>query len=664
MAPSSVKSLSIKNEDDSRKKPPAQTTDKSDRLHEILSSPQLLALFEEYLQRVQAHENLLFVEALSQLRHENIQLNVEKVVHRIWKTFITLGAPLELTIQNSEQIGREIYAHRWDIMTKEKALEIFRDAERQVQSILEQNVEAFDALYRQSTSGQVSGPLQYQKKVVIIGGGFTGFTVASILDPMPRFHVTLIDTKDSFEYSPGMIKMLVRPEETSSLRVRHGAYVKNGRVVIGHAERLEKDATAVRVNNELISCDYLVIATGSTYKSKLKSFDISALYRMSELAAEHVELKKANSVLIIGGGLVGCELASEISLHDFPAPYQKKKRVTIVESHPTLVPRSSERRQEKAMDYLTKLGVDIICNERIIDFDSAETNAYLGTSGRVYRGYDKVYLATGTTPCSNIIQGDGDAGFESCIDHWDRIKVKPTLQLDHWKYKHIFAGGDVTNVCEEKTGYAATLAGVCIARNICRIEKGKPPLKQGAKGTVPAPPKPLHGLPSHGGIGRQQLGLFKKTFSFLNPNWAALKSFDEQQFLRIVQGEAAASSLAIGKIPKYLEAPCCDANRPNHRLRRNKPNDVNCPPTQKASEVSCIHQECTILMFRSKALAKSLAYVLAVLQVIFQVLIEHRIWRDINVQLAQCNKRNPSVTLAPWSLSAAEKLILVGGTLN
>lgn len=28
-----------------------------------------------------------------------------------------------------------------------------------------------------------------------------GFTVASILDPMPRFHVTLIDTKGTWGYS-------------------------------------------------------------------------------------------------------------------------------------------------------------------------------------------------------------------------------------------------------------------------------------------------------------------------------------------------------------------------------------------------------------------------------------------------------------------------------
>jgi hypothetical protein len=69
---------------------------------------------------------------------------------------------------------------------------------------------------------------------------------------MPRFHVTLIDVKDSFEYTPGMIKLLVRPEETSSLRVRHDAYVKNGRVVIGYAKKIVGNGKFVVVNNETV----------------------------------------------------------------------------------------------------------------------------------------------------------------------------------------------------------------------------------------------------------------------------------------------------------------------------------------------------------------------------------------------------------------------------
>lgn len=229
---------------------------------------------------------------------------------------------------------------------------------------------------------------------------------------------------------------------------------------------------------------------------------------------------------------MGCELASEIATHRYLPPYQNKKRITIVDSHSNLVRRSSGKRQANALNYLKGLGVEVVLNEKIVDFDSSDTNSYLGSSGASYTGYDKVFLATGTTPCSDIFQGDGDVGFESSVDHWGRIRVKNTLQLDHWKFKHVFAGGDVTNIIEEKTGYAATLAGVCIARNICRIEKNKSPLSQGSKGTLPAPTKPLHGIESRGGVGRRKYRFslyylllilyrkpkfFKKDFCFFEP---------------------------------------------------------------------------------------------------------------------------------------------------
>lgn len=52
------------------------------RLNEILASPQELAFFQTYLQNICAHENLLFIEALSELKHENSLKKIEAIVHR------------------------------------------------------------------------------------------------------------------------------------------------------------------------------------------------------------------------------------------------------------------------------------------------------------------------------------------------------------------------------------------------------------------------------------------------------------------------------------------------------------------------------------------------------------------------------------------------------
>lgn len=57
--------------------------DENRRLNDILSSPEQLAYFETYLQGIHAHENLLFIEALSELRHEKNFKNIDIIVHRL-----------------------------------------------------------------------------------------------------------------------------------------------------------------------------------------------------------------------------------------------------------------------------------------------------------------------------------------------------------------------------------------------------------------------------------------------------------------------------------------------------------------------------------------------------------------------------------------------------
>ncbi|CAO3613191.1 unnamed protein product [Cunninghamella blakesleeana] len=462
---------------------------------------------------------------------------------------------MELNISTQDLVKRRIDSLQWSIIDKETAIDVLKDTESEVLVMLQTKLS--DYIHQSSfKKGELNdlpnAANQSQINVVIIGGGFVGFTVASILDVMPVFHITLIDTKPAFEYTPGVVKKLVHPFESTSLRVTHDSYIKNGRVIIGYVDEISEDGKSVHVNNEKVSCDYLVMATGSSYNARLKSEDVSAIYRLTGLEETYAELLSSRNILIIGGGLVGCELASEIGQATFPGPYPRKN-ITLVESNDHIVSRSNPEQQNKAERYLKSLGVNVITNERIIDFDVASTNnTYIGTSGKLYQDYDKVFLTTGTVPNSGLFLSHPT--LSTCVDmKTNRICVRPTLQIDHWEFNHIFAGGDVTNVNEEKTGYAATLSGVCISRNICRLVKGKDPLKQGEKGTLAAPNKPLHGTSSHGGIGKQKLGKLKKVFSFLNPSWAALKYFDEQQFLQLVQGQQLYTTHGVlGRLPRLL----------------------------------------------------------------------------------------------------------------
>lgn len=69
----------------------------------------------------------------------------------------------------------------------------------------------------------------------------------------------------------------------------------------------------------------------------------------------------------------------------------------------------------------------------------------------------------------------------------------------------------------------------------------------------------------------------------MNPSWAALKYFDEQQFLRIVQGQGSInSSQVLGRLPRRLNLPADGHNLPPLQHSRSKTN-LNTRSTGQAS---------------------------------------------------------------------------------
>ena len=63
----------------------------------------------------------------------------------------------------------------------------------------------------------VEQPQKYDKRVLVIGGGFAGMTIAERL--WNHAHVTLIDKKDHFEYFVTNIKILVKDNDFGSISI-------------------------------------------------------------------------------------------------------------------------------------------------------------------------------------------------------------------------------------------------------------------------------------------------------------------------------------------------------------------------------------------------------------------------------------------------------------
>jgi NADPH-dependent 2,4-dienoyl-CoA reductase/sulfur reductase-like enzyme len=71
------------------------------------------------------------------------------------------------------------------------------------------------------------------------------------------------------------------------------------------------------LQDQTVFYDYLIIATGMLYGSNIKDRNNNRDFRAASLSKEANEVKLANSVLIVGGGPVGVELAGEVRIPRF-----------------------------------------------------------------------------------------------------------------------------------------------------------------------------------------------------------------------------------------------------------------------------------------------------------------------------------------------------------
>ena len=299
------------------------------------------------------------------------------------------------------------------------------------------------------------------KKLIIIGGGFAGAKIAKSLENY--LETTLIDSKDYFEFTPGVLRTIINPNHLKKIQVLHSHYLKKTKIVKSCVKKISHKEVILQ-NNQKIPFDYLVIASGSRYNLPFKEKDIVIATRGSHIKNYHNVLEKTNNVTIIGGGLVGTELAGEISWK-YP-----DKKITIIHSHNKIILRNNHKSSKYAQKYLEKKGVKIITKEKA----STKEKDILTTNEGTKISSDIVFLCTGITPNSDFINKKADI-----INEKKQIKVNEFLQLED--YKNIFAAGDVTNINEEKTAQNAEKQAGIVIKNIIRLESNKQLVKYNAK---------------------------------------------------------------------------------------------------------------------------------------------------------------------------------------
>ncbi len=297
-------------------------------------------------------------------------------------------------------------------------------------------------------------------KLVIVGGGFCGSFIAKKFDGKSGYEVLLIDKKGYFEYSPGLIRMIGDPEYHEKITVPYTEILKESKFVKAEVESITPEE--VRTGSDTFRYDHLTICPGISYPVYLeRKEDVHTISSGREVKRLNQDLKKGDHVLIVGGGLIGTEAAAELA-----AKYDDLD-ITVVHSHDRLIERNPKLSSSLAESFLRKKDVDIVFGERVVD---REKGRFLTSKNREIKA-DVVVWAAGIGRDTQFMQ---DFRAEIRADDGS-LKVNDHLQLNGGgrTYEHIFAGGDITDIEEEKTAHNALRHARLICKNIERSRKNK-----------------------------------------------------------------------------------------------------------------------------------------------------------------------------------------------
>ncbi|CAG8552188.1 5197_t:CDS:1 [Funneliformis mosseae] len=321
--------------------------------------------------------------------------------------------------------------------------------------------------------------------IVIIGGGYAGLTAAQKLSSaLSNTHqILLIEKKSHFHHDIGGLRTIVEEGFEKKIIIpydhifdKHG----DGKIIHGTVTRFKKNDLIVRKSNgqELkINFEIAVIATGSDYSRPAKFIGENKDDDVKEILEQREALKKAQRVLIVGGGPVGIELAGEIA-----SVYGKEKEITLIHGKEELLtPKFPKKLKDSLATQLKDLNVNLILGDRI-DFERYNVGNGLSKmtitteKGQTVES-DIQFVAIGQKPNTSIIE---QLNADLIDENTHLVKVKSTLQLELDEYDHIFAIGDITNIPESKLAFRAGLHGELVGKNIVsyltnkRLEEYKP----------------------------------------------------------------------------------------------------------------------------------------------------------------------------------------------
>jgi len=339
-------------------------------------------------------------------------------------------------------------------------------------------------------------PENGKKRVVIIGGGFAGLKLAKSLKKSD-FQIVLIDKNNYHQFQPLFYQVATAGLEPSAISFPLRKAFQNQQNVhfrIASLEKIDSSNQQIFTNIGQLKYDYLVLAIGADtnyfgnqnikrhatpMKSLGQAIDLrNTILTNFEKALNETDDKVIDSLLnfvIVGGGPTGTELAgalAEMKKYILPKDYPEldfsRMKIYLLEAASKVLNGYSEVSSVKGKQYLEKLGVEVMTDTFVKDYD-----------GKSVLLADGQTLDTDTLIWAAGIKGNAVHGLGTdIIGRGGRLKVDGFNTVEN--HPNIFAIGDIALMSTEKyenghpqVAQVAIQQADLLAKNLRRIEKGQ-----------------------------------------------------------------------------------------------------------------------------------------------------------------------------------------------
>lgn len=339
--------------------------------------------------------------------------------------------------------------------------------------------------------------METQKRIIIVGAGFAGLTLAEDLENT-GYEVYLIDRNNYHQFQPLLYQVATARLEPASISFplrKVFQRSKNVKIRIADVLSVEADKKCLKTSIGDFSYDYLVLAYGCrtnyfgnkdlehcAFPMKSVPEAIQLRNRILQTFEDAVitknpeELQYILNFVIVGGGPTGVELSGALAEmkknilpKDYPDKDFSKLTVYLLEGSPNVLNAMSDDSKKASRKYLEELGVIVKTGTVVENYDGRTVRLKNGETIEA----KNVIWAAGVT--GNQIEGIP----ETAITRGNRIIVNRFNEIEN--LKDIFAIGDIAYMTTPKyvNGHPQ-LAAVAneqakvLAKNFKLLAKNKP----------------------------------------------------------------------------------------------------------------------------------------------------------------------------------------------